>query len=93
MTPLRAIDGGRLPPLLLTPCQAWRQALAAVEFWDDAVYRAHVSVIDSAPGDLLATVDRWRAAEERLEAALLRERRCRLEASGRRWLSSVGGIQ
>ncbi len=91
MTALRAIPGGSAPSLPRTAAQAWRRALRAVEFWDDAVYRAHVAVIESEPGQLLAAVDRWRAAEERLEAALLRERRARLEATGRRWLASVGG--
>jgi len=85
---IRAVPGTG-HPRSLTPAQAWRLALANVEHWDDAVYRAHVAVIDSEPGKMLAAVEAWHAAEERLAAAGRRERRARLEAQGRRWLSGV----
>ena len=76
-------------PRPFTPAQAWRLSLANVEFWDDAVYQAQLAAIDAPPGQLLAAVDRWRAAQQRLAAALLRERRARFEAGGRPWLKAV----
>lgn len=87
---IRAVPG-RGQPRPFTPAQAWRLALANVEYWDDAVYQAHRAVIDSEPSRMLAAVDAWHATEDRLAAAHRRERRARLEANGRRWLKLVGG--
>lgn len=90
MTALHCLPGtGRPTPL--TPCQAWRAALQDLEAWEEAVYRAHLAVIDSAPGHMLAAVALWREAERQLEMAGWREKRARAEANGRRWLRSVAG--
>ncbi len=81
-------------PLPLSPTQAWRRALGDVEYWDEAVHQAHRRMMSDAPlGALLIALDVVKAAQGELAAALLRERRARLEATGRRWLASVGGIQ
>lgn len=86
MTALR-LAANSAHPSPLTHHEAVARVLSAQVQVDET----HRAMLAAGPGDLLPAVDTWRAAEDELAVACLRERTVRLRAAGRRWLGVARG--